>query len=646
MISCSSRKGLLLLLALATGATAPAQSPFAELLDTLRASASAGQLDAMRAFAARDDAPASIPPLLERIRAEAPALDNNGCLALEMILAAHPDAACPLDVLLEVIARPIWTSRQKGAQALALALRPSVIEGHEERLARAVLPLLVSQRSRVFHAGARCLQKIAGRELGTDPLASRAWFFERFGKGIDLLAGVHEVVLVVHEVDGGFEVQGTKVADLAALTATLAAARERAALRGLEVGAVFKLPDARVEKLVASGGFGEVEPVVQAITAAGLKSVTVSPASDVFRAPFAEPEAADAELRTKLQQALQARFSDRVPGAQAGVVLPDGRLLAVVCGVADRDAKTPMPPDGRLLAGSTGKTFFAALTLQLVREKRLDLDAKVATFLGSEPWFARLPNADALTVRLLMQHRSGVMRYELSREFLAALTSRPDHLFTPVEEVQFVLDKKPRFPAGEGFDYSDTNYVLLAMILERVAGKPCYDEIRARFLAPLRLFDTVPGVGRRVPGLVQGYAGEGNPFGGRDAMLVDGQLPFDPGFEGGGGGFASTAADLARWAKVLYEGDVLAGVRDEAVAGLPAPLGPGSSYGLGVMIDRTELGEAWGHSGFFPGSMTAMRYYPDLKIAAAVMINSSANPRLQRELVACTTELAKLASAR
>ena len=129
-------------------------------------------------------------------------------------------------------------------------------------------------------------------------------------------------------------------------------------------------------------------------------------------------------------------------------------------------------------------------------------------------------------------------------------------------------------------------------------------------------------------------------------MLVDGRLPFDPGFEGAGGGFASTAADLARWAKALYEGDVLAGVRDEALAGLPAPLGPDARYGLGVMIERTELGAAWGHSGFFPGSMTAMRYFPGAKVAVAVMANSSADTALAGELSAWAVELARVAAAR
>ena len=61
------------------------------------------------------------------------------------------------------------------------------------------------------------------------------------------------------------------------------------------------------------------------------------------------------------------------------------------------------------------------------------------------------------------------------------------------------------------------------------------------------------------------------------------------------------------------------------------------------MIDRTELGDAWGHSGFFPGSMTVMRYYPDVKVAVAVLVNSSADHRLSGEMVQWATELARTA---
>lgn len=622
-----------------------AQTPFDDLLPILRQPGSAAQLDVLDTFAARADATDAIAPLLQRIRAEAPQLDNDGCLALERILRAHPDATCPLEPLLEVIERPLWTGRQKGAQALALALPRAAIGDDAERCARAVVPLLASQRQRVFASGARCLAILAGEDLGDDPIAARQWFFARFGEGIDLLAGVHELVVVVRPDGARWSVDGASPTDLDGVVRVLEHRRSRLAPSGVPVSVVVQLPKAQVDAMLTTGTTGDGMPLLATLGAAGFADVTLAPDTDTFRAPFAEDERAAAPLRTALQAQLDRLRGDRVPGVQAAVVLPDGRLVAVQSGVADRDTGAPMPADGRMLAGSTGKTFFAALALQLVREGRLDLDARVSGWLGDEAWYARVPNANDVTVRHLLSHRSGVMRYELSRGFLRALRERPDHRFTPVEEIAFVLDRTPRFAAGDGFEYSDTNYVLLGLVLERITGQPCYDEIRRRFLEPLALRDTVPSVGRRVPGLVQGYAGADNSFGGRDAMLAGGELPFDPGFEGAGGGFASTAADLARWAKALYEGPVLDGVRDLATDGLPAPFGPDARYGLGVMIDETPLGEAWGHSGFFPGWMSAMRYWPRHRVAVAVMVDSSAEPRLGGELVGWATALAEITVA-
>ncbi len=351
-------------------------------------------------------------------------------------------------------------------------------------------------------------------------------------------------------------------------------------------------------------------------------------------------------LAERLQQVLQQRLAAAAPGVQAAVVLADGTLVPFQCGFADRARTAPMPADGKLLAGSTGKTFFAALCCQLAAAGRLDLDAKVGTWFAEQSWFARVPNAAAVTVRQLLMHRSGIMRYEFDPRFLTELLAKPDHRFTPREELAFVLDQEPRFAAGAGFDYSDTNYVLLGLVLEQVTGEPCYGEIERRFLTPLGLEHTVPSVGRRIDGLLQGHAGDDNPFGGRDEMLADGELPFDVGFEGAGGGFATTASDLARWAKALYGGDVLAGIRDQAVAGERSTLGKDTRYGLGVIVDTTPSGPAWGHRGFFPGYTSEMRYFPELGVAVALLANSSAGRRLPRALTDTANELAKVAAGR
>lgn len=336
-------------------------------------------------------------------------------------------------------------------------------------------------------------------------------------------------------------------------------------------------------------------------------------------------------LVAPLAQALQEQLGD-VPGAQAAIAFADGRVVRAHAGVADRTTKAPMDDDGLLLLGSTGKTLFAALAVQLVREGQLALDAKVAAWFADEPWYARLPNAADVTVRHLLMHRSGIMRYEFAPEFVQRLLAEPDHRFTPREELAFVLDKAPAFAAGAGFEYSDTNYVLLGLVLERITGKSCYDAIRERFLQPLGLRGLVPSVGRRIPGLLQGHAGKNNEFGGRDAMLVDGQLPFDVGFEGAGGGFAGNAGDLARWGRELYGGDVLKGVRDLVVAGEPAPLGKQARYGLGCIVTPSPHGPAWGHRGFFPGWLSELRHYPEAGLTVAVIVNSSADLRVSGRL--------------
>jgi hypothetical protein len=187
----------------------------------------------------------------------------------------------------------------------------------------------------------------------------------------------------------------------------------------------------------------------------------------------------------------------------------------------------PRPP----IARQRRKTYVAAIALQLVKEGKLGLDDKIEKYLGKETWFARLPNARDITVRMLMNHTSGLVRYELNEKFLADLTKNPAKVWQPEEEVAYLFDAKAPFAAGQGWDYSDTNYIVLGMIIERVTQSRYYDLLRKRLLRPLKLNDTVPSDSRRIPGLAQGYAGEKNVFGGSDAMLINGQFAINPQFE-------------------------------------------------------------------------------------------------------------------
>jgi D-alanyl-D-alanine carboxypeptidase len=359
-----------------------------------------------------------------------------------------------------------------------------------------------------------------------------------------------------------------------------------------------------------------------------------------------EPGRTQADLGDALQGRLnELHAASGVPGVTAGIVTANGTVFGLAAGMSDTVLRAPMVASDRLLQGSVGKTYVAAVAMQLVHEGLLDLDARVAEYLGEEPWFARLPNHAEVTVRQLMTHTSGIVRYEFNPQFITDLVADPDRVWQPEEQLAYLFDTEAPFPAGEGWDYSDTNYILLGMIIERLTGAAYYDEMRRRVLEPLGLANTVPSNSRRIPGLVQGYAGVENAFRLPDAVLIDGVFAINPQFEWTGGGIASTAEDLARWAKTLYEGRAFdASMLPIMLDGVPARLGPNTRYGLGVIIRDTPLGVSWGHSGFFPGYLTEMAYFPDHRIAVAVQVNTSDFGALRMSPGRILMELAQVAA--
>jgi D-alanyl-D-alanine carboxypeptidase len=346
------------------------------------------------------------------------------------------------------------------------------------------------------------------------------------------------------------------------------------------------------------------------------------------------------ELQMKLDEWHKA---GKFPGATVGVVLANGESFGLAVGYSDRE-KTPMRAEDRMLAGSVGKTFAAATALQLVKEGKISLDEKIEKYFGNEPWFDRLPNARQVTVRQLMNHTSGLVRYEFKETFTKDLTANPMKVWTPEERLAYLFGEKPPFEAGKGWDYSDTNYIVLGMIIEKVTGRKFYDEANRRVIKPLKLKDTVPQEGPVIKGVIQGYAGAANPFGGKDAMIENGKFVVNPQLEWTGGGYASTSHDLARWAKLMYEGKAYdASLLPQVLDGVSAPmLGRETKYGLGVIIRQTQAGTSYGHSGFFPGYLTDMMYFPEEKIAVAVQVNTSVGKDLGKPLGRMLVEIAAI----
>ncbi len=339
------------------------------------------------------------------------------------------------------------------------------------------------------------------------------------------------------------------------------------------------------------------------------------------------PSAGPAPSRCAAAAVLQpladsARDAGKFPGLTLGVAMTDGGACAVASGFADTSARIPLTPASRMLQGSVGKTYVAAVAMQLVQEGKLELDAKIAKYLGNRPWFNRLPNAADITVRELMNHTSGLVRYEFDPRATAIFRSQPMKVWTPEERLAFLFDTRADFAAGQGWDYSDTNYIVLGMIIEQLTGHSYYAELERRILKPLKFANTIPSDRPELPGVANGYAGPHNELGGYDASIVNRKMAVNPQLEWTGGGVASTADDLARWGFLLYTGKAFdPQLLPQVLDGVPAKLGPNTRYGLGVILRDTPLGPAYGHSGFFPGYATEMLYLPNLKIALAVQVN-------------------------
>src|ERR1044072_3565976 len=213
--------------------------------------------------------------------------------------------------------------------------------------------------------------------------------------------------------------------------------------------------------------------------------------------------------KTELKAAIQLKLEEwhkagSFPGATLRVVLADGESFGLAVGFSDRETKRALLPTDRMLAGSVGKTFAAATALQLIKEGRIRLDDKIEKYLGNEPWFSRLPNAKDITVRQLMNHTSGLVRYEFKEQFTKDLTANPEKVWKPAELVAYLLAEKAPFEAGKGWDYSDTNYSSLGMIIEKVTGRKFYDEANRRLLKRLKLTNTIPQDGPRLKGVIQG----------------------------------------------------------------------------------------------------------------------------------------------
>ena len=313
-----------------------------------------------------------------------------------------------------------------------------------------------------------------------------------------------------------------------------------------------------------------------------------------------------------------------IPGLNMSIIDRNGVQRNFSSGFADIENSIKMAPGNVMFSGSIGKTYCVAGVMKLAGEGKLDLNKRFIEYFPAVEWLKKLPNIEEITLSMLLQHTSGLPRYVMKPGVWEALNAYPDKIWTYEERLSYIFGDDPLHEAGKSWSYSDTNYILLGMLLEEITGEGYYEYITREILKPYKLSLTFPAVRRDIPGLPTGYSRLPAMFMMPGKVVENGIYIFNPQMEWTGGGIASTTSDLALWAKIYYDGEIIPpGYRSLIITpNSQAPVTPGGAgYGTGSFIFHTKHGKAYGHTGFVPGFNSVFAWYPDYGIAIAMQVN-------------------------
>ncbi|MFH0765879.1 MAG: serine hydrolase domain-containing protein [Calditrichota bacterium] len=328
------------------------------------------------------------------------------------------------------------------------------------------------------------------------------------------------------------------------------------------------------------------------------------------------------DLANSLQTILDQQRQDfRTPGASAAAIFPDGQMWLGVSGVSDSAGEIPIMPALPFSIASLSKTHIAALTLLLVETEEVDLDDSLYH------WLPAIQYVDSvITIRQLLNHTSGVFSFHEHPAFSDSMFARPERLWTP-EDMLAVFMNHPYFPPGEGWHYSNTNYLLLGLILREITGQSPVVLLRERLLEPNELVETWYEIEEELP------VEPAHPW---HDLNHDGQLEdisFLPRTArhsaiGVGGALVSTARETARFGHTLLGGDVISEESLQSMfefVDIPAGWLPFTGYGLGMGRIDLEGRELWGHEGDIPGYNSILLHLPQPPVTLCVLMNGDVN---------------------
>lgn len=325
----------------------------------------------------------------------------------------------------------------------------------------------------------------------------------------------------------------------------------------------------------------------------------------------------------KYQQLLDDIVTDGVVGMMMSIYHPSTGMWAGASGMADLHNSVEMTSCNSTRVGSTVKMYTAVTVLLLQEEEQLHLDDKIADYLQGDI-IDKIENADKATIRQLLQHSSGIYNYIQNPVFQTASTNDLIREWQPEELLECAYHKDAYFAPGEDVAYSNTNYILLGMLIEVVEGKPFYEVFEEKLFQPLGLSLTQFAAEDPVPdGIVRGYIDlysnlqvlESTYFSGWDYYTAD-------------GGLISNPYDMSVFFQALMQGQIINDNSLIEMLDFKAPKEQDDeffdiAYGLGIFSMQTDQGIAYFHSGDAIGYYANMIYFPEDSTTIVYASNSN-----------------------
>lgn len=273
--------------------------------------------------------------------------------------------------------------------------------------------------------------------------------------------------------------------------------------------------------------------------------------------------------------------------------------------------------------GSTVKMFTAAAVLKLAEESKLDLDDKISSYLQGDV-INKIENADKSTIRQLLQHSSGIYNYIQNLKFQTESLNDFIREWKPNNLLEYAYNQKSYFQPGEDVRYSNTGYIMLGMLIEKIEGKPFYKVFEEKLFIPLGLTMTKFAAEEHVPyGTVRGYIDmysnlqvvESTYFSGWDYYTAD-------------GGLISNPYDMNVFFRALMNGQIINTGSLNKMLTWKTPKEPDPdffpiSYGLGIFKIETDKGIVYMHSGDAVGYYANMLYFPSDNTTIVYAVNSN-----------------------